>query len=55
VTENFDLFAMTAMLFVIILNIYANIGFFYLQPYFTDTGVNKYEDKPNEGYCNTLT
>jgi len=55
VTENFDLFAITSMLFVIILYIYANIGFFYLQIYFIDTGVNKYEDKPNEGYCNTLT
>jgi hypothetical protein len=46
---------MTAFLFIIIINIYANIGFFYLKKYYTDTGVNKYEDTPSESYCNTLT
>lgn len=45
---------MTAMLLIILINIYANIGFFYLQSYYIDTGVNKYEDLPNENYCTTL-
>jgi hypothetical protein len=46
---------MTAMLLTILINIYANLGFFYFQSYYIDTGVNKYEDMPNENFCNTLT
>jgi hypothetical protein len=55
VTQNGDQFAMTAMLLIILINIYTNIGFFYLQSFYIDMGVNKYEDLPNENYCTTLT
>lgn len=54
VTLNGRQFAMTGMLLVIIVFIYTTVGFFYLQSYYIDTGLNKYEDFPNESYCNTL-
>jgi len=55
VTENGRQFMMTAMLLVIIINVYSNIGFFYHQPWFMNGGINKYEDVPDENFCITLT
>jgi len=46
---------MTAGLLVIIINLYANVGFFYHQPWFMNGDINKYEDYPDENFCITLT
>jgi len=46
---------MTFMLLMILIYIYTNLGFFYLQSYYLDTGVNKYEDMPIENICTTIT
>lgn len=54
VTKNGGQFALTAVLMIVIIYIYTTIGFFYLQDLFVDTGVNKFENNPNENFCRTL-
>lgn len=54
VTLNGSQFLMTALLMALIIFIYTNVGFFYLQDLFVDTNVNKFEDTPDENFCTTM-
>ena len=54
VTLNGGQFLMTALLMFTIIFIYTTIGFFYLQDTYVDLNDNKFEDTPNENFCNTM-
>ena len=44
----------TFVLLIVIIFIYTNIGFFYLQETYLDQNVNKYEDSPAENFCTNM-
>jgi inositol 1,4,5-triphosphate receptor type 3 len=54
VTLNGGQFLMTALLTATIIFIYTTIGFFYLQDFYIDTNVNKFEDNPSENFCTNM-
>ena len=45
---------MTGLLLFIIIFIYTNIGFFYLQETYLDQNVNKFEDESVENFCTNM-